>query len=82
MLIVPQYLPREARGAFVHVEKGAEHKAAHIVVSGTGRPRSARTGTTPRWASSRKTRSRPRFTAGGAPLRAPPGGEDDKTTGV
>ena len=36
MLIVPQYLPREARGAFVHVEKGAEHKAAHIEVSGTG----------------------------------------------
>ena len=37
MLIVPQYLPREARGAFVHVEKGAEHKAAHIEVEGTGK---------------------------------------------
>ena len=36
MLIVPQFMPREARGEFVHQEKGEGHVAAHIEVSGTG----------------------------------------------
>ena len=36
MLVVPQYRPKQARGAFVHVDKGDEHVAAHIEVEGTG----------------------------------------------
>lgn len=35
-LVVPQFMPREARGEFVHVDKGDGHKAAHIEVEGTG----------------------------------------------
>ena len=35
-LIVPQFKPLEARGEFVHVDKGTEHRAAHMDVSGTG----------------------------------------------
>ncbi|MCR5845999.1 MAG: oxidoreductase [bacterium] len=35
-LIVPQYKPLEARGQFVHVDKGTEHRAAHMDISGTG----------------------------------------------
>ena len=36
LLIVPQYLPREARGEFVHVDKGDAHQAAHVEVKATG----------------------------------------------
>ena len=37
MLIVPQFMPREAKGEFVHVENELDHrKAAHIEVEGTG----------------------------------------------
>ena len=37
MLITPQYLPRVAKGEFVHrANKTDEHKAAHVEVSGTG----------------------------------------------
>ena len=36
MLVVPQYRPKQARGAFVHVDKGEEHHAAHLEVEGTG----------------------------------------------
>ena len=36
LLIVPQYLPREARGEFVHVDKGNAHQAAHVEVKATG----------------------------------------------
>ena len=36
MLVVPQYRPKQARGKFVHVDKGDEHVAAHIEVEGTG----------------------------------------------
>lgn len=35
-LIVPQYLPKQARGKFVHQDKGEQHVAAHIEVTGTG----------------------------------------------
>lgn len=35
-LIVPQYLPKQAKGKFVHKDKGEEHHAAHIEVQGTG----------------------------------------------
>ena len=37
MLVVPQFMPREAKGRFVHVDRGEEHKAAHIEVAGTGK---------------------------------------------
>ena len=38
MLIVPQYMPREAKGPFVHVEKASDHHhAAHVEVAGTGK---------------------------------------------
>lgn len=37
LLIVPQYRPKEARGTFVHVDKGTRHQAAHIEVAGTGK---------------------------------------------
>ena len=37
MLVVPQYLPHEAKGEFVPGQnKAAEHHAAHIDVQGTG----------------------------------------------
>ena len=37
MLIGPQFMPREAKGEFVHVENELDHrKAAHIEVEGTG----------------------------------------------
>ena len=37
MLIVPRFMPREAKGEFVHVENELDHrKAAHIEVEGTG----------------------------------------------
>lgn len=35
-LIVPQYLPKQAKGKFVHQDKGEQHVAAHIDVQGTG----------------------------------------------
>lgn len=35
-LIVPQYLPKQAKGKFVHQDKGEQHVAAHIEVQGTG----------------------------------------------
>ncbi len=35
-LVVPQFMPREAKGAFVS-KNAAAHKAAHIEVEGTGK---------------------------------------------
>ena len=35
-LVVPQFMPREAKGAFVSTNTAA-HKAAHIEVEGTGK---------------------------------------------
>ena len=36
ILAVPQFRPKQARGAFVHVDKGEGHVAAHMEVEGTG----------------------------------------------
>lgn len=36
-LMVPQYKPLEAKGEFVHVDKGNAHVAAKIEVEGTGK---------------------------------------------
>ena len=37
MLIVPQFMPREAKGEFVHQENATDaHKAAAMEVTGTG----------------------------------------------
>jgi anaerobic dimethyl sulfoxide reductase subunit B (iron-sulfur subunit) len=37
LLIVPQFMPRVAKGPFEHRERGEEHQAAHIEVTGTGK---------------------------------------------
>jgi anaerobic dimethyl sulfoxide reductase subunit B (iron-sulfur subunit) len=36
-LIVPQFMPRTAKGPFVHQERGEDHRAAHIEVKSTGK---------------------------------------------
>jgi Fe-S-cluster-containing dehydrogenase component len=37
MLVVPAFRPKEARGKFVHKDRGQAHRAAHIEVEGTGK---------------------------------------------
>ena len=36
MLVVPQFMPKVAKGEFVHVDKGTKRVAAKIEVEGTG----------------------------------------------
>lgn len=59
MLIVPQFMPREAKGEFVHQENATDaHKAAPWRSPALVPRRLARTVRTPRSASTRRTPSR------------------------